>query len=101
MFTDSDIVEKFSMGKTKCEYYVTHGIAPHFKSKFLERMQLLPFYLVSFYEPYNDAIKRGEMDLHIRFRDSETEWVKVHYLDISFMRKSSAKDVFEYFDSLI
>ena len=39
--------------------------------------------------------------MHIRFWDSETDRVKVHYLDISFMRKSSAKDVFEYFDSLI
>ena len=101
MFSDSDIVEKFSMGKTKCEYYVTHGIAPHFESKFLESLQLLPIYLVSFDESYNDTIKRGEMDMHIRFWDSETDRVKVHYLDISFMRKSSAKDVFEYFDSLI
>lgn len=101
MFSDSDIVEKFSMGKTKCEYYVTHGIATHFESKFLESLQLLPIYLVSFDESYNDAIKRGEMDMHIRFWDSETDRVKVHYLDISFMRKSSATDVFEYFDSLI
>ena len=57
MFSDSDIIETFSMGKTtKCEYYVTHGIAPHFKSKFLGSLQLLPFYLVSFDESYNDAI---------------------------------------------
>ena len=38
------------------------------------------------------------MDLHIRYWDSETDRVKVHYLDSSFMGKSSAKDVFEHFD---
>ena len=35
------------------------------------------------------------MDLHIRYWDSETDRVKVHYLDSSFMVKSSANDVFE------
>ena len=28
MFSDGGIAEQFSMGKTKCTYYVTHGIAP-------------------------------------------------------------------------
>ena len=57
MFSDSDIAEKFSMGKTKCAYYVTHGIAPYFKRKFIESLQLLPFHSVSFDESYNDVIK--------------------------------------------
>ena len=57
MFSDSDIAEKFSMGKTKCAYYVMHGITPYFKSKFNESLQLLPFYSVSFDESYNDRIK--------------------------------------------
>ena len=101
MFSDSDIAEQFLMGKTECAYYVTHGIAPYFKSKFIESLQLLPFYSVSFDESYNDAIKRGQIDLCIRYWDSEKDRVKVYYLDISFMRKSSAKDVFENFDSSI
>ena len=66
MFSDSDIAEKFSMGKTKCAYYVTHGIAPYFKGKFIESLQLLLFYSVSFDESYNDAIKQGQKDWHIR-----------------------------------
>ena len=33
--------------------------------------------------------------------DNETDRVKVHYVDSSFMGKSSAKDVFEHFDSSI
>ena len=57
VFSDSDIAETFSIGKTKCTYYVLHGIAPYFKSKFIESLQLLPFYSVSFDEYYNDAIK--------------------------------------------
>ena len=101
MFSDSDIAEEFSKGKTKCAYYVTHGIATYFKSKFIESIQLLPFYSALFDESYNDAIKRGQMDLHIRYWDSETDSVKVHYLVSSFMGKSTTKDVFEHFDSSI
>ena len=41
------------------------------------------------------------MDLHIRYLDSQTNRFKVHYLDSSFMGKSSAKDAFEHFDSSI
>ena len=101
MFSDSDIAEQFSMGKTECAYYVTHGIAPYFKSKFIESLQLLPFDSVSFDESYNDAIKQEKLDLHIRYWDSETDRLKVHFLDSSFMGKSSTKDVFEHFDSSI
>ena len=80
MFSDSDIAEQFSMGKTKCAYHVTHGIAPYFKSKFIESSQLLLFHSVSFDESYNDAIKRGQMDLHIRYWDSETDRVRQVFL---------------------
>ena len=73
MFSDSDIAEQFSMQKTKYAYYVTHGIAPYFKSKFIESLQRLPFYSVSFDECYNVAIKQGQMDLHIRYWDSKTD----------------------------
>ena len=43
-----------------------------------------------------------QMDLqHIRCWDSKTGRVKLHYLDSFLSGKSSAKDVFEYFDSSI
>ena len=61
MFSDSDIAEQFLVGKTKCTYYVTHGIAPYFKSKFFESLQILPFYSVSFDESYKGAIKRRQI----------------------------------------
>ena len=35
--------------------------------------------------------------MHIRYWDSETDRLKVHYLDSSFMGKSFANDVFEHF----
>ena len=99
MFSDSNIAEQFSMGKTKCAYYITHGIAPYFKRNFMDSLKQVPFYAVSFDESYNKAIKQGQMDLHIRYWDIETDRVKVQYLDSSFMGKSSAKDVFEHFKS--
>ena len=58
IFSNSDIAEQFSLEKTKCVYHVMHGITPYFKSKFIESLQLLALYSVSFDESYTDAIKR-------------------------------------------
>ena len=61
IFSDNDIAVRFLVGKTKFAYYVTHGIVPYFKITFIENLQILPFYSVSFDESYNDAIKRGQI----------------------------------------
>ena len=45
------------------------------------------------------VIKQGQMD--IKYWNTKTERVNVHYLNISFMGKSSAIDMFEHFDFCI
>ena len=32
MFPDSEVASKFTLGKTKCDYFVNYGIAPHLKN---------------------------------------------------------------------
>ena len=36
MFSNSNIAEQFSLGKTKWVYHVMHGITPYFKRKLLK-----------------------------------------------------------------
>ena len=45
------------------------------------------------------VIKQGQMD--IKYWNTKTERVNVHYLNSSFMGKSSAIDMFEHFDFCI
>ena len=67
MFSDSTIAKQFSMGKTKCAYYLTYGMAPYFKDTFVQNLKEIPFYSASFDESYNKVMKQGQMDLHIRY----------------------------------
>ena len=66
MFSDSTIAMQFSVAKTKCAYYLTYGMALHFKDIFLQSLKEVPFYAVSFDESYSNALKQGQMDLHVR-----------------------------------
>ena len=59
----------------------------------------ISFYSASFDESY--VFKQEQMDFHIRYWNSKTEYVNVLYLNSSIMGKSLANDVFEHFDSCI
>ena len=51
---------------------------------------------MSFDESCNDVLKQGQMDLHVRYWNSEKERVDFHYLNGLFMRKSAAIDSLEH-----
>ena len=91
IFSDGG-VEQFSMSneKTKCAYYVTYEMAPYLQD--LENLYKIPFHPASFDKTYNNAIKQGQMDLYIRYWNSKTERLNVHYINSSFMAESSASD---------
>ena len=41
MFPDSDIAKSFQLSKTKCAYYIVHGLAPYF---LLQEIKKFPTY---------------------------------------------------------
>ena len=99
MFNDSDIAKDFSLGKTKLSYNICYGIAPHFRGMLIDCLKEVPFYSLSFDESYNNALKKGQMDLHVRYWENTKNIVVTRYLDSSFMGKSSAQDVYTHFKS--
>ena len=99
MFNDSDIAKDFSLGKTKLSYNICYGIAPHFRGMLIDCLKEVPFYSLSFDESYNNALKKGQMDLHVRYWEDAKNIVVTRYLDSSFMGKSSAQDVYTHFKS--
>ena len=101
MFSDSIIVKQFSTGKTKCACYLTYGMATYFKDIFLQSLKEVPLDAVSFDESYINILKQGQMDLHVRYWNSEKERVDIRYLNSLFMGKSAEVDVLEYFNSCV
>ena len=70
MFEDSQIAQSFSLGSTKRSYNITFGLAPCVKNLLLESVDEVKYYSLSFDESYNKIMKKGQMDLLIRFWDS-------------------------------
>ena len=97
MFNDSNIAKDFSLGKTKLSYNICYGIAPHCRGMLIDCLKEVPFYSLSFDESYNNALKKGQMDLHVRYWEDTKNIVVTRYLDSSFMGKSSAQDVYTHF----
>ena len=67
MFDDSKTAGSFQLSKTKCGYFINHGLAPHFKDLLLEDVKACPFFVVSFDESLNEFIQKEQMDLQIRY----------------------------------
>ena len=99
MFENSQIVQSSSLGSTKLSYNITFGLAPYVKNLLLESVDEVIYYSLSFDESYNRIMKKGQMDLLIRFRDSAKDRVQTRYLDSSFLGKASANDIYEKFTS--
>ena len=63
MFSDSDIAKKFSIGKTKCGYYINFGIAPYFKELLLEELKSSKYIVVSYDENLNTILEEEQIDI--------------------------------------
>ena len=72
MFPDSQIAQKFSCGKTKCSYLITHGLASYFHDRKLASLKDGDVkYVTSFDESLNRTQQQEQMDVIICFWDNE------------------------------
>ena len=100
MFEDSQIAQSFSLGSTKLSDNITFGPAPYVKKLPLESVDEVKYYSSSFDESYNKIMKKGQMNLLIRFWDSAKDRVQTRYLDSSFLGKASANDIYDIYNLL-
>ena len=101
MFPDSNIAKTFACGKTKYSYIVTYGLAPYFKSLLNDTLSSLDCFVAMFDEFYNKISKQGQMDLHVRFWDIESNCVATWYFNSKFHGKAAAQDIYEKFNECI
>ena len=94
MFSDSKIAESFQLGKTKCGYYVTYGIAPYFQDQIIKVVTKSPTFSVSFDESLNKIFQLEQMDLNIRYWDDEEGLAKVNYFTSRFFEWPNAENIY-------
>ena len=99
MFPDSDIAKKFQLSRTKCSYVINHGLAPHFKSVLIEDINKSPFYTTCFDESLNQKIQRGQMDILIRYWNTNSNLTETRYLDSQFLDGAKAQQILETFNN--
>ena len=93
MFPDSAIAKRFTCAATKCAYLVCFGLAPYFKDILIDTVRKADRYTISIDECLNKVSQSGQMDLVVRFWNSEAGQVNVRYLGSQFHGHASAVDL--------
>ena len=100
MFSDSQIAQMFSCGKTKWSYIITHGLASNFHDRMLAGLKDGDVkYVISFDESLNRT-EQEQMDVIICFWDNEKNKVCSRYFDSNFLGHTSAQDLLKSLQSL-
>ena len=73
----------------------------YFKEVLIKSLMELEHYVGLFDESYNDIVKKGQMDLHVRYWNTSLNTVKTRYYNSQFMGKAAAKDVLKTFKECV
>ena len=82
MFPDSEIAQKFQLGKTKCAYPVNYGMGPFCKRSICKEYCTSPSFSVSFDESMNRVLRNEQMDVQVCCWDVSTSVASTHYLNL-------------------
>ena len=94
MFPDSTIAQTFKSGRTKCSYLIQFGLAVFYKEDLASKMfQPGTIFVACFDESLNKVLQQEQMDLYLRFWDSELNKVVSRYFDSVFLGHTKAEDL--------
>ena len=79
MFKYSKIAQSFTCGSTKCSCMINFGLAPYFQELLPLILTEASFYVPYFDESHNSTLKKGQMDLHVRYLDNYSNIVQTRY----------------------
>lgn len=91
MFGESPVANDFKLSRTKCSYFVRHGLLPYFRDSLAKDVKSSPFFSISFDESLNKALQKNQMDIQIRYWCPSSNIVKVRYWGFTFQYKTSAE----------
>ena len=88
-FPDSDIANKFSFSPDKASYIVNFGLGPYYENQINNILLKSEFLSAQFDESLNKISQKGQMDLHVRYMDSDSI-VQTRYVTSAFLGKATA-----------
>ena len=94
MFPDSEVTKQYTINKDKVICFVIYGIAPLFKEELIT-VNKSSFYSIGFDESLNHMLQDNQMDIHVRFWDSEKSQAETTFLTWMFLKKATAKDLLQ------
>lgn len=97
MLPDSAIAKQFACGESKAAYMCHFGIGPYFQKKLLEACTNVDYYTLLFDETLNQSNQKKQMDIHLRFWDSNLNKVFTQYLTSAFFGHGTAEDKLKSF----
>ena len=90
MFSDSSIAKAFTMGRTKCSYFINFGMAPYFKEILQQKIKATPFFALSYDESLNRIFQEEQMDIILRYFNAESGLVETRYFDSQFLKRPNS-----------
>lgn len=93
MFFDSEIAKSMKLQRTKMSYTLVYGIAPYFHDQLREECDEADHIVLGFDESLNKVVQKGQMDIVIRYWNSEKEEVATRYFNSAFMGHATASNV--------
>lgn len=98
MFPDSQIARQFKCGPSKCSYLIKFGLSEYYRGEMLNLVKgRNGVFVVSFDESLNKTIQEEQMDLLVRFWDSELNKVVTRYFTSVFLGHTTADDLMRCF----
>ena len=91
MFPNSVETEDFKLGRTKCSYFVNFGFALYYSDMLFASVQDSRYYALSFDESLNKSQQSGQMDIDVRFWNSEKCATETRYFNSEFLRSAKAE----------
>nr|XP_042895472.1 uncharacterized protein LOC110282235 [Parasteatoda tepidariorum] len=97
IFTDSEIVKKISLQRTKIAYTCVHGIAPYYREKLQKTIASCDYLVIGFDESLNKIAQKQQMDVSVRLWNKDSNKVQARCLTSVFLGHSTAKDLLDNF----
>ena len=95
MFSDSVIAKSFTLGRTKCSYFINFGIAPYLKELLLAKLKSSNFFVTCDDKSLNQVFQEEQMGVVLRYFNNESCMGETSYFDSAFLKRPNSQNLHE------
>ena len=92
-FLDSDIAQHMQISSTKVSYLIVHGLAPYFRTHFMNELKDGIGYLTIYFDETTTRQVKKQMDLHVDYWSPTFKKVVSLYVDSTFLGHAAAETI--------